>query len=218
MARPANSLLTQADFYQPAEWGAAYDYASITDPYVRKDKIGVHIFHATKPIAAATPPLSFTKSTAKIRQSEAYHIGKGWRGLAYGPVIDQEGRVFLARDWRNYSGAFFGDGDDDGVSENKEAIAIAFLVGTGQPPSQAAWDSFDRVVGLLEGDVGYRLPLRGHFEIQPEKATTCPEGTQGTGIMGELARRNAAPEGPTVINIAGDAVINVAGGVEVRGE
>lgn len=153
----------------PKQWGARVDYDRWSDASTLKDKVVVH-YNGPK-LARAFDGVEAEK--AILRAWEKYHIDtKGWRGVAYGWAVGMSGTVYRLRGWNNY-GAHAGDVEPDGISENKEGIPVAFLIGEGQEPSPAAVISFRSLMDMLESDSrsASLLPIIGHRDV---KSTSCP--------------------------------------------
>jgi len=119
------------------------------------------------------------KEEAVLRGWEAYHRGKGWRGLAYSYGLGQSGTLYRNRGM-NATGAHYGsdDIDHDGVSENREALAVVFILGAGQEPSKYALRTFRKFRRWAQKQemVADHLGVYGHQEIARSggHSTACP--------------------------------------------
>lgn len=153
----------------PAEWGAAVGYDSWSDPAVLKDKVVVH--YNGPEVVGFDRGAESEKSV--LRAIERYHLGKGWRGIAYGWAVGASGTVYRLRGWNIY-GAHTGDVDHDGVNENREAIPVLFMLGGRQDPTPAMLGGFKVLYqGLCDDErsiVG-PLPVLGHRDVS---STECP--------------------------------------------
>ena len=158
------------DMISPNEWGAAKDYDSWSDTSFIKDKIAIH-WGGSGPANYDDGP---EREAEILRAYERYHLGKGWRGLAYGYAVGHSGTVYRIRGKNNY-GAHSGDADGDGISNNKEIVPVLFIMGKGQLSSAAQWSSFiDLRWWIVDQDwTEDELPVVGHREIQ-DKRTECP--------------------------------------------
>ncbi len=182
----------------PLEWGARIDYTKWPDAYTPDEGIAVHYGgganiagDAVRAAGAGFAWPSLEVERFMLRRWEALHLGKGWRGLAYGFAIGQSGRVYIIRGWASY-GAHLGDVDGDGISNNKEQIPVVFILGKGQLPTELALAAFRRLREHMEIVTGRRssrhlepaefgtdgcpgcLYLRGHREVQGLNSTSCP--------------------------------------------
>lgn len=160
--------------YSPEQWGAQVDYDSWNDPFTPDDGVALH-HGGSSDYLAAQPPYTFEKETALLRGWERYHLGRGWRGLAYGYGVAQSGRIYRIRGFNRY-GAHLGDIDGDGVANNDEIIPIIWLAsGKHHTVTEAAHES---IVFLRRVIIEARSPaatrLYGHKEIQLDKPTSCP--------------------------------------------
>ena len=81
------TLENDVTLYSRAEWGAKGDYSTPLGT-VNKD-IWHNFFRPDVPITA-----SVAEEMAIMRGVESFHIGKGWRRIAYNFVIFKSGRVY----------------------------------------------------------------------------------------------------------------------------
>ncbi len=156
----------------PRGWGAKVDYDKWTDRYTPDEALALH-HGGSGDYPAHKPPYSPEKEMKQLRSWEAYHLSRGWRGIAYGWAIGQSGTIYRLRGWNGY-GAHTGDHDGDGVSNNSEIIPILFIgSGDRQVLSDAAQTALRELRVWLEAALGRPLKLYGHQEIQ-DRGTRCP--------------------------------------------
>jgi hypothetical protein len=169
--------------FTPINWGAQVNYDLWTDTYTPDEGVALH-HGGGSDYPAGNPPYSLEREMTQLRRWEAYHLNKGWRGLAYGWAIGQTGQVYRARGWGTY-GAHLGDIDGDGISNNKEIIPIIFI-GSGNHHHLSANAQFQ--LHNLRAWILTHAPgsdyLYGHKEVQT-KPTACP----GPNLM-EYVRNN----------------------------
>lgn len=152
----------------PQEWGATVDYDTWSDRHVEKDKVVIHY----------NGPAVHNYDTGRAREMqylqavERHHLGKGWRGFAYGWAIGMSGTVYRARGWNLY-GAHRGDVDEDGISENNEAIPILLILGGDQEPNGDMLSSLVELIESLAQDSRSDglLEVYGHRDVG---STECP--------------------------------------------
>lgn len=163
----------------PQEWGASINYNALNDPWVPKDKIIIHF--GGGPNSAGDPPYSQEKEMVVLRSWEAYHLSKGWRGIAYNYAVGQSGTIYRLRGWNWNAGQYESDDVDyDGISDNNESIAVVFILGGDeerqQAPTPAAIAAFESLRAYIEQATGGRLPLYGHGEVAVSggHSTNCP--------------------------------------------
>ena len=204
----------------PKAWGAQIDWDQIHDPVTFKDKIAVHygggpntagVFSGVFAEEAGDPmwrtyPWLFSfwrkspeflaqveKEKAVLRGWEAYHLSKNWRGLAYSDAIGQSGTLYRNRGM-NATGAHYSsdDIDYDGISENREALAVVFILGEGQAPSKYALRSFKKFRRWAQRQkmVADHLPVFGHQEVARSggHSTACPGQPLMSWLTAEFKR------------------------------
>jgi hypothetical protein len=157
-------------------------------------------------------PYSVEAEKVQLRAWEQYHLGKGWRGLAYGWGVGQTGTIYRIRGWAAY-GAHTGDVDGDGIANNDEIIPLIFI-GSGNHHSltveaQAAIVSIRRWVE----DQTPACYLYGHQELKGT-ATECPGPklmdyvTTHRYLEDEMVDRNTkADDGQAVLKPAFDKAV-----------
>lgn len=157
----------------PVLWGAEVDYDLWNDTPIAKDKV---VFHWMGDWSSNWSALTGAQLMWLV---ESWHLGKRWRGFAYGWGIDATtGELFRARGM-NWYGAHLGDLDGDGIPANQEAIPVLFLTGVGGPSlSTAAKLTAASLVSELAKRTGRsRLATYGHRDIQllgSGTKTQCP--------------------------------------------
>jgi hypothetical protein len=180
----------------PVQWGARVDYDQWTDLHVAKDAIAIH-HGGSGDYAAANTPYTVEKEASQLRAWERYHLGKGWRGLAYGYAVGMTGNVYRIRGWNGY-GAHRGDVDGDGISNNKEIVPVLFIM-SGQPhrhhPSLKMLQGFEALRAYLEEEAETGLYLYGHRELM---ATACPGDNNMVYIRAN--RHSGAPPAPPPVH------------------
>lgn len=157
----------------PADWHSQIDYDSWNDPFTPDDGIAIHNGGAGNYYAGRVEPPSPEAEMAQLRVWERLHLGKGWRGLAYGWALGQSGTIYRARAWNRY-GAHLGDVDGDGIANNDEIIPVLWIGdGLNQHPTPQAIAGFEKFRLWLEQESGHGLWLYGHKEVQ-SNPTSCP--------------------------------------------
>ena len=106
---------------------------------------------------------------ARIQSWDRYHTNtKGWAGgFAYNFAVGDTGTIFRGRGV-NQAGATSGDIEDDGIPENKEALAAVWIGGAKSRPSDAAYAAYERLIESSNLD-----RVIGHMEVKP-RSTACP--------------------------------------------
>ncbi len=170
---------------QLATWAARIDYDAKDWHPFNADKLVVHWGGGAVSAAAALGVASAEEAT--LRGWESFHLSKGWLGLAYNFGIGNSGRLYRIRG-DNRSGATSGDADKDGIPENHEAIAVVFLVGSGQTASNAALATFRRLYAVA----GLETVIRH----KDSTATSCP-GPQLSAWVAGGGYTGAPPTTPT---------------------
>ena len=156
----------------PFDWRAKRDYDKWSDRFTPDDGIAIHHGGGGN-YPAHNAPFTKTKEIAQILNWERYHLGKGWRGLAYGWAIGMTGTIYRIRGWNRY-GAHLGDVDGDGVANNDEVIPVLFIMSSDRTkPTPEALAAFERLRAYLEAESGRALWLYGHQEVQTQR-TGCP--------------------------------------------
>ena len=146
----------------PSMWGSRVDYDEWTYGPWNPDKWVVHWGGGYN--RAAVVPYNQDTEMGVLRGWEAYHLRKGWRGIAYNYAIGMTGNLYRLRG-ENRSAATSGDSEPDGIPENQEARAVVFIMGLGQQPSPAALRTFS-AFWRQDG-----RPVIVHSDV---KATACP--------------------------------------------
>lgn len=154
--------------HSPREVGFTVDYDNWSDKAFVKDNVFVHY---------NGPSVSdyiggVAREMGYLRAVERHHLGKGWRGFAYGWAVGASGHAYRGRGWNRY-GAHRGDYDMDGILENDEGIPILLILGEGQSPTPAMVATLAELVAELEQDnrSDHDLLVLGHKDVG---ATQCP--------------------------------------------
>lgn len=156
----------------PEQWQAQVDYDSWDDRYTPDDSIGLH-HGGGGDYRAGNAPYSMAQEMSQLRSWESLHLGKGWKGLAYGWGFGLSGAVYRIRGWGTY-GAHTGDRDGDGISNNTEVIPFLMIAsGNNHIMTPEADASIKRMRRYVEAESGRKLTLYGHQELRGT-ATTCP--------------------------------------------
>ena len=152
----------------PQEWGAVVDYDTKSwTPWV-PDKLVVHWGGSSVRSGAADGVPS--EEEAQLRAWEYFHIEvQGWLGIAYNWAIGNSGILYRLRG-ENRSAATSGDEEPDGIPENHEAIAVVFIIGTGQLASESALATFR----LLYQERGLAQGIDRVTRHKDSAATSCP--------------------------------------------
>ncbi len=147
--------------YSQHDWGAIRPMADGTYGTMNPDKVVIH-WGGGGPAAEG-----HAEEVAFLRSWDHFHYyTKGWDGgLAYNYGVGNTGLVYRLRGM-NQSGATSGDFDGDGIPENKEALAFLWIGGLKGKPSEAAYQSMERIIRESGLD-----NITGHLE---HKATACP--------------------------------------------
>lgn len=163
---PIDDLLA-LDQEAPSDWGAQKDY----DSWPRDDTSQVFIHWGGTPVSDACAAGDREAERDTLRAYERYHLSKKWKGIAYDWAIGNSGTLYRCRgDAR--SAATSGDIDLDHISNNDEAEAVVFLIGSGQKPSRRALQTLEDVLSALDYTEVY-----GHQESAKQgsgTSTSCP--------------------------------------------
>ncbi len=149
-----------------------YDDGNLTGLWV-PDKAVVHWGGST------TPPDSPSGERRLLRGWQRYHLGRGWRDIAYNYAVGNSGTIYRLRGW-NPSGATSGDYEGDGIPENNEAVACVWLGGSNGEISTAAYASMAALVGEVLAVIDHTPDVViGHRDVKGQDAqgrwsTTCP--------------------------------------------
>lgn len=143
--------------YTRADWGAV-PTVSTSEPLPLP--IGtVLIHHTVAPCYTGADALDY------VRQIDADHTARGWRGIGYSYVVDQAGDVYLGRELTTGAHA---------EGYNRRSVGIAWI-GDGRTTalSAAAVDSIASIVRGLRslGALDPDWTLEGHRDVN---ATECP--------------------------------------------
>lgn len=164
----------------PVEWGARLNYDdpdawNAPSPPRSHDWWIIHWGGGPNPGGSPDfePELTLTERirahvgvcASVLRGWEAYHLSKGWRGIAYNYAVDPVfGRLFRLRGWHQNGGQY--------GHWNAESLAVVFVLGYGQYPSRRAWRTF----GCLW--VEHPAPVIPHrwtnVDTPAEYQTSCP--------------------------------------------
>lgn len=114
------------------------------------------------PISALTDPRVFLEGVRR------YHTKtRGWSDIAYNLAVDQTGDVWELRGLDHYSGA-------NGTSYlNQRYIAVLFIIGDGQVPSDDMIAGGRRAIELIQKKYPRAGRIVGHGSIRPG-GTACP--------------------------------------------
>ncbi len=157
----------------PQDWGAKTPYDHWRDRWYAKEGLAIH-HGGNGHYPAAQTPYTVGKEIAQLQSWERYHLGKGWRGLAYNWAVGMTGTVYRVRGW-NISGAHLGDIDGDGISNSREIPAVLWITsGTHYDPSDEMIEGFEKLRAYIEQQTK-PLYLWGHTEVQPNPYTSCPQ-------------------------------------------
>jgi hypothetical protein len=192
------------------EWGSRERYPDgIMTPYV-PDKTIIHWGGTT-----AAGPGTFDYEAAALRGWQRYHMDtRGWKDVAYNYAIGASGLIYRLRG-ENRSGATSGDYEGDGIPENHEGRALAYIGGVGDVPTPSAMAAFDRFLrSVPAGEV-----VIGHNDV---KATACPGPDLTAYIDSHAWLEPVVPSYRGVLNVPswGEGVIDwgIASGVIVTSD
>lgn len=128
-----------------------------------------------------------------LRADWRYHTQvKGWVDIAYNLGVDLAGDVWEARGLNRRSGA---NGSD---AANRSYLAIVFLLGPGQVPTEAMYQGGREAVALCRRAHPKALAIRTHNDVRPQP-TQCP-GAELTAAVrsGRLDPGGIPPHPPSV--------------------
>lgn len=168
--------------YTQHDWGAIRPMADGTYGTMNPDKVVIHWGGGGIAAKGVAQEMEF------LRFWDSYHTyRKKWGGgLAYNYGVGNTGSIYRLRGL-NQAGATSGDFDNDGIPENKEALAFLWIGGAKGVPSEAAYISMERIIRATELSL-----VTGHLE---HKATACP----GPEWMQFIAKESwGAPKIPSV--------------------
>lgn len=192
----------------PSAWGAIVDYDSKNWTPWMPDKYVIH--WGGDPVRSDAASGNVEGEKAQLRSWENFHInGRGWLGIAYNWAIGNSGTLYRLRG-DNRAGATRGDYEFDGIPENHEAVAVVFIIGDGQSPSEAALATFQHIwhTEPLE-------PVIGHRDVFEEgkggTKTQCPGNELAAWIDSESYKQGETPETENTMTIYVEA-ISVEGG------
>lgn len=173
-----------------AGWGSRFTYPDGTKTPWTPDKSIIHWGGATD------PGVGLQSYEAKVlRGWQRYHVDvRGWTDIAYNYAIGDSGTIYRCRG-ENRSGATSGDYEDDGIPENEEARAIAWVGGQGHTPSAAAFTAFDRFLRSTDESL-----VIGHNDV---KQTACPGPALTAYIDNASWTAPAVPTYRGVFNVPG---------------
>lgn len=145
-----------------SEWGAVYGTG---DKGLARPAPRVVIHHTYRP--DLVHGLSLESVAIHVRAIEEYHVRtKGWSGIGYNWLIDQDGRVYEGRGWGRHGAHAAG--------VNSVSIGIAFMVdGSARTPTESAWRSAEWLIryGVRAGEIAPGYTLTGHRD---HGNTDCP--------------------------------------------
>lgn len=182
------------DAVSPAGWGAQVDYDAVTwTPWV-PDKWVLH--WGGTPVTGSAAAGDVAAERAQLRIWENHHKNiLGWLGIAYNWAVGNSGTLYRLRG-DNRSGATAGDAEPDGIPENHEAVAVVFIVGSGQTVTAAALDTFRGMfvaVPELSTVTGHKFVALGPGY---GTSTTCPGPQLSAFITNEDYRTPGGPAMP----------------------
>ena len=145
------------------EWGKIRVMADGTYGTMDPDKVVIHWG------GSGSASVGLDAEIARIQSWDRYHTNtKGWAGgFAYNYAIGDTGTIFRGRGV-NQAGATSGDIEDDGIPENKEALAAVWIGGAKSHPSDKAYEAYERFIKSTGLD-----RVIGHMEVKP-RSTSCP--------------------------------------------
>ena len=139
------------------------------------DKVVIHWGGST------IPPSTRAGERSLLRGWQRYHLGKGWRDIAYNysvgnnaPLVSRRSAAdrYRLRGW-NPGGATSGDFEGDGIRENAEAVAVVWTGGSGGKIKPAAFEAMAIIVSEILAEIGADEDLViGHRDVKG--TTTCP--------------------------------------------
>ena len=191
----------------PTQWGARLNYDLWNDPWVPMDKLVIHYGGGSNWAGDLHPEPAeqMSREMSMLRQWEKYHMtpkaqgGKGMRGVAYCYAIGQSGTLYRLRGFNHNGGHWNSDDiEPDGISENKEALPVVFILGGKQQPTPLAYMAFELFRAYAETALNRPLPLYGHWEVAASggHSTDCP----GTILIPYVrSHRNSGGSPPTPI-------------------
>lgn len=144
-----------------AGWGSRFEYADGTKLPWAPDKNIIHWGGTTNP-----GPGTIAHERRVLQGWQRFHVdSRGWTDIAYNYAVGDSGNIYRLRG-ENRSGATSGDYEDDGIPENHEARAIAWIGGQGYTPSAKAYAAMDRILRSVDEEL-----VIGHSDV---KTTACP--------------------------------------------
>ena len=192
--------------YDQADWGSTRIYADGEIPggglWV-PDKAVIHWGGRT------VPPLTRRGERSLLRGWQRYHLGKGWRDIAYGYAVGNSGSTYRLRGL-NPQGATSGDYEGDGIRENAEAVACVWLGGSGGRISSKAYEAMGKLVRSVLAEIGSDTVI-GHRDVKGKNVnghwyTTCPGDAWAGWIQDEgwVLPPGADEENENVFCVFGD--------------
>ena len=154
------------DYISRTQWGATKPRKPFSRLYPQKGK-GVVVHHG----GVANPP----SGVAAVIAYERHHIQqRGWLGIAYNWLVDENGVIYEGRGW-NRGGATKG--------WNSRSVAVCYT-GYGEfEPSDKAKESIQSVIDATRNRYGDHLWLKTHRQF---KKTTCPGAWLGDWVESGL--------------------------------
>lgn len=144
-----------------AEWGA--DPAAAAAPLDPARVVGIAVHWP----AMREPLRGVAAVSAALRGWQDYHMGKGWRDIAYQVAADQAGNRYILRGLAGQSAA---NGDED---VNERYGAVLAVLAPGEQPTPAMLRELRAVVEDHRGLFPASRQVVGHNDIRPEP-TACP--------------------------------------------
>lgn len=141
------------------QWGApAWATTLASVPWTARTELVVH-WHGGAPAVDRGPDVP--------RTIDRMHRDRGWAGVGYSWIVDQDGTVYEGRGWTTIGAHATG--------HNASGIGVLVSVGEGgPPPAPAALAAVREIADEADARAGRRLRRLGHRDLM---ATECPGDT-----------------------------------------